>query len=155
MNQQSSNEKIIKEIFIECRPKTLFPFFTDPDKLVRWMGSHVLLEPTIGGKYRIDVNGNDIAMGEYKEIVPNEKIVMSWGWEKSKLVPPGSSTLEFRLTPKGNGTVLVLTHYDLPASEIESHQKGWEHYMVRIQAFAEGRDPEVDPWSKIAMHEEN
>src|SRR3954452_9009505 len=97
-----NSEKIIKEIFIECRPETLFSFFTDPDKMVRWMGRHILLEPRIGGKYRIDINGEDIAMGEYVEIVPYEKIVMTWGWENSKILPPGLSTVEFRLTPKDN-----------------------------------------------------
>lgn len=152
MNPLNSSEQINKEIYIECRPETLFSFFTDPDKLVRWMGSHVLLEPRIGGKYRIDVNGSDIAMGEYVEIVPFEKIVMTWGWEKSKIVPPGSSTLEFRLIPKDNGTVLLLTHSDLPVQEIASHQQGWSHYMTRLQALAEGQDPGVDPWSVKAMH---
>lgn len=152
MNPINSSDTVMKEIFIECRPETLFSFFTDPDKLVRWMGRHVLLEPSIGGKYRIDVNGNDIAIGEYKEIIPNEKIVMTWGWEKSKLVPPGSSTVEFRLTPKDNGTLLLLTHYDLPAAEITSHQQGWTHYMVRLQLLAQGQDPGIDPWSEQAMH---
>jgi uncharacterized protein YndB with AHSA1/START domain len=152
MNQPNS-DTISKEIFIECRPETLFSFFTDPDKMVRWMGRHVLLEPNIGGKYRIDVNGHDIAMGEYVEIVPYEKIVMTWGWEKSKIVPPGSSTLEFRLTPKDKGTVLYLTHYDLPAEEVPSHQQGWSHYMPRIKAFAEGQDPGTDPYSESAMHQ--
>lgn len=52
---QINGEKIVKEIFIECRPETLFSFFTDPDKMMRWMGRHVLLEPSIGGKYRIDI----------------------------------------------------------------------------------------------------
>ncbi|TFE25541.1 SRPBCC family protein [Cohnella luojiensis] len=151
-SSDTNTNTITKEIFIECRTETLFSFFTDPDKLVRWMGRHVLLEPSIGGKYRIDVNGSDIAMGEYKEIIPNEKIVMTWGWEKSKIVPPGSSTVEFRMTPKGNGTLLQLTHYDLPESEIASHQQGWTHYMARIQSFAQGQDPGIDPWSEQAMH---
>jgi uncharacterized protein YndB with AHSA1/START domain len=149
---QTDHDVIKKEIFIECRPETLFSFFIDPDKMVRWMGRHILLEPRIGGKYRIDVNGSDIAMGEYLEITPFEKIVMTWGWEKSKVVPPGSSKVEFRLTPKENGTNLVLTHYDLPVEEIPSHQQGWAHYMPRIKQFAEGQDPGVDPWSVVAMH---
>jgi uncharacterized protein YndB with AHSA1/START domain len=118
----SNSDMIKKEIFIECLPET-FSFFTDPGKLVRWMGRHVLLDPNIGGKFRIDVNGSDIAMGEYMEIIPNDKIVMTWGWEKSKVIPPGSSTIEFRLFPKDNGTLLVMTHYDLPAAEIASHVK--------------------------------
>jgi uncharacterized protein YndB with AHSA1/START domain len=130
----------------------LFSFFTDAEKMVRWMGRHILLEPKIGGKYRIDVNGSDIAMGEYIEIVPYEKIVMTWGWEKSKLVPPGSSKVEFKLTPKNNGTTLVLTHYDLPVEEISSHEHGWSHYMPRIKKLAEGNDPGTDPWSVVAMH---
>lgn len=146
------SDKITKEIYIEASPETLFSFFTDPEKMVRWMGRHILLEPKIGGKYRIDVNGSDIAMGEYLEIIPNEKIVMTWGWEKSKNVPPGSSTVEFLLTPKDNGTFLVLTHYDLPVEEIASHQQGWTHYTTRLQILAEGNDPGVDPWSVKAMH---
>lgn len=152
MTSINSSETIKKEIFIECRPETLFSFFTDPAKLVRWMGRQVLLDPSIGGKYRIDVNGSDIAMGQYMEIIPNEKIVMTWGWEKSKAVPPGSSTVEFRLTPKDNGTLLVLTHYNLPAAEVASHVQGWSHYMPRLQLIAQGQDPGVDPWSEQAMH---
>jgi uncharacterized protein YndB with AHSA1/START domain len=73
----SKSDTITKEIFIECRPETLFTFFIDQEKMVRWMGSHVLLEPKIGGKYRLDINGSDIAIGEYIEIIQNEKIVMS------------------------------------------------------------------------------
>jgi uncharacterized protein YndB with AHSA1/START domain len=149
---QTNNEIITKEIFIEARPETLFSFFTDADKMVRWMGRQILLEPKIGGKYRIDVNGSDIAMGEYIEIIPYEKIILTWGWEKSKLVPPGSSKVEFKLTPAENGTNLVLTHYDLPVEQVSSHQQGWSHYMPRIKEFAEGNDPGVDPWSVIAMH---
>lgn len=149
---QPDSDIITKGIFIECRPETLFAFFTDPDKMMRWMGRHVLLEPTVSGKYRIDVNGHDIATGEYVEIVPNEKIVMTWGWEKSKIVPPGSSTVEFKLTPKDQGTLLVLTHSNLPAAEIASHQQGWTHYTARLQILAQGQDPGVDPWSVTAMH---
>lgn len=147
----SSSETITKEIYIECRPETLFSFFTDPDKLVQWMGRHVLLEPRIGGKYRIDVNGSDIALGEYKEIVPHERIVMTWGWEKSKLVPPGSSTLTFQLTPRDKGTLLHLIHSDLPATEMASHTQGWTHYMARLAVLAQGQDPGVDPWSEAPM----
>jgi len=152
MTSTRSSDTIKKEIFIECLPETLFSFFTDPDKLVRWMGRHVLLDPSIGGKYRIDINGSDIAMGQYKEIISNEKIVLTWGWEQSKVVPPGSSTVEFRLTPKDNGTLLVLTHYDLPATEVVSHVQGWMHYMPRLQSSAQGLEPGVDPWSERAMH---
>jgi uncharacterized protein YndB with AHSA1/START domain len=151
MTRISSSDTLTKEIFIECSPETLFTFFIDPETMIRWMGTTVLLEPKIGGKYRLDINGSDIASGEYIELVQNEKIVMTFGWEKSKLVPPGSSTLEFRLIPKDNGTQLLLTHYDLPVEEISPHQHGWTHYMTRLQLLAEGVDPGIDSMSLKAM----
>ncbi|MDQ0483730.1 SRPBCC family protein [Guptibacillus hwajinpoensis] len=142
-----TTETLTKEIFIECSPETLFSFFTDPDKMVRWIGRQILLEPKIGGKYRIDINGENIALGEYKEIIPNEKVVMTWGWEGSEIMPPGTSTVEFLLKPKESGTLLVLHHYDLPKEKATSNNNGWTHYMDRMRLLAEGNDPGVDPWS--------
>jgi uncharacterized protein YndB with AHSA1/START domain len=143
----SKNEHLTKQIFIECSPQTLFSFFTDPDKMVRWIGRNVLLDPSIGGKYRIDINGLDIAVGGIKEIEPFEKIVWTWGWADSDIMPPGSSTVEFTLTPQDNGTLLTLHHYNLPSEKATSNNNGWSHYMGRLQMLAEGKDPGVDPWS--------
>lgn len=111
------------------------------------MGRHVLLEPRVGGKYRIDINGENIAVGEYKEIVVNEKIVMSWGWMGSEIMPPGSSTVEFILTPRENGTLLTLIHHDIPVEKLTSNNNGWTHYMERIKQLGEGIDLGPDPWS--------
>jgi uncharacterized protein YndB with AHSA1/START domain len=143
----SNQECLRKQIFIECSPQTLFSFFTDPEKMVRWIGRNVLLDQSVGGKYRIDINGLDIAMGEFKEIKPFEKIVWTWGWADSSVMPPGSSTVEFTLTPQNNGTLLELNHYNLPAEKATSNSNGWTHYMERLQMLAEGKDPGLDPWS--------
>src|ERR1700730_3534931 len=120
MNKENRSENVTRELFIECRPETLFPFFTDPAKMTLWIGRHVLLEPKIGGAFRIDINGSHIAVGEYIELVPYEKLVLTWGWTHSQLLPPGSSTVEFRLYPEANGTRLVLTHSSLPVEEMPS-----------------------------------
>lgn len=142
-----SKDRLTKRIYIECSPKTLFSFFTDAEKMVRWIGRNVLMDSTIEGKYRIDINGQDIAIGKFKEIVPYEKVVWSWGWDDSEIMPPGSSTVEFNLTPHDNGTILELNHYNLPAEKFNSNSNGWSHYMNRLQLLAEGTDPGVDPWS--------
>jgi uncharacterized protein YndB with AHSA1/START domain len=122
-------------------------FFTDPAKMVQWIGRHVLLEPKIGGPFRIDINGEHIAVGEYVELVPCEKLVLTWGWTHSQIMPPGSSTVEFRLYPEANGTRLVLTHSGLPAAGMPSQLQGWLHYTSRLQAVAQGRDPGPDPYT--------
>ncbi|WP_378935823.1 SRPBCC family protein [Metabacillus herbersteinensis] len=136
-----------KQIYIKCSPKTLFSFFTNPEKMVQWIGKNVLMDPTIGGKYRIDINGQDIAIGEFKEIVPYEKVVWTWGWNDSDIMPPGSSTVEFNLIPHDGGTILELHHYNLPVEKFKSNSNGWSHYMNRLQILAEGTDPGIDPWS--------
>lgn len=137
---------LTKEIFIECSPKTLFSFFIHPDKMVRWIGQQVLLEPRIGGKYRIDINGENIALGEYKEITPYEKVVLTWGWEGLEIMPPGSSTVEFLLSPQDSGTLLTLNHFNIPIEKMTSNDQGWAHYMTRLQRLAEGQNIEPDPW---------
>jgi uncharacterized protein YndB with AHSA1/START domain len=144
---QISKESLTKQIFIECSPETLFSFFIEPDKLVRWIGRNVLLEPSVGGKYRIDINGIDIASGEFQEIDPYNKVVWTWGWHNSDILPPGSSTVEFKLTPQENGTLLELHHYNLPSEKVTSNSNGWNHYMDRLHSLAEGKDPGLDPWS--------
>ncbi|WP_082892747.1 SRPBCC family protein [Rossellomorea aquimaris] len=140
-------ETLRKEIFIECSPETLFSYFIDPDKMIRWMGKQILLEPKIGGKYRININDENIALGQYKEIIQNKKVVMTWGWEGSEIMPPGSSSVEFILTPMENGTLLQLNHYDIPIDKVPSNNNGWTHYMERIKLLGEGIKIGIDPWS--------
>lgn len=146
MDLLNSNH-ITKEIFIECSPKTLFSFFIVPEKMVKWIGRHILLEPIVGGKYRIDINGQDIAIGEYIEVIPNEKIVMSWGWSNSDIMPPGSSKVEFILKPKDNGTLLILNHFNIPEEKSRSNNNGWTHYMSRLKLLMDGHNIGIDPWS--------
>ncbi|MFZ3588358.1 SRPBCC family protein [Bacillus sp. DJP31] len=107
-----------------------------------------LLEPKIGGTYRIDINGSDIAMGEYLEIVPYERIIMSWGWDNSTIMPPGASKVEFLFTPQEDGTLLVLNHYNIPSEKVSSNNNGWTHYLDRLKLLTEGVNPGIDPWSK-------
>jgi predicted enzyme related to lactoylglutathione lyase len=40
------------------------------------------------------VTGEDVARGEYVEVLPNERVVFTWGWEADgHPVPPGYSDL--------------------------------------------------------------
>ena len=137
-----------REIRVGARPETVFPFFTDPEKMVRWMGKQATLDPRPGGIYRVDVTGRDIARGEYVEVVPNSRVVFTWGWEgDGNPVPPGSSTVEVSLIPDGDGTIVRLRHLGLPADHGDGHAEGWEHYMARLVPAVAGKDPGPDPWA--------
>ena len=44
-----SGDVIVREVYIEASQDTVFAFFTDPDKMTRWMGTTATLEPEQGG----------------------------------------------------------------------------------------------------------
>jgi hypothetical protein len=61
---------ITKEIRIEAPPQTVFPFFTEPDQIVRWSGTEADLDPTPGGIYKVQMTPEALALGEYVEVTP-------------------------------------------------------------------------------------
>jgi uncharacterized protein YndB with AHSA1/START domain len=113
----------------------VFAYLTDPAKFVEWMGIGAQLDPRPGGGFRIDVDGEHFAAGQYREVEPPRRIVFSWGWEGDGQVAPGSTTVEITLTPDGDGTVLRLRHSDLPSEEQRaSHRQGWILYTGKLAA---------------------
>ena len=89
-----------------------------------------------------------IESDEYVEVTPYSRVVFTWGWEgEGNPVPPGSSTVEITLVPDGDGTVVRLRHHGLSAQEGAKHAEGWAHYLDRLVAAGEGRDPGADPWA--------
>lgn len=137
--------ELTREITVAAPPETVFPYFTDPERMVRWMGTEAELDARPGGAYRILVAGAHPAVGEFVELDPPRRVVFTWGWESEQMpVPPGSTTVEVTLTPEGDGTRLVLVHRDLPADAVASHDHGWEHYVARLAVAAVGGDAGPD-----------
>jgi uncharacterized protein YndB with AHSA1/START domain len=135
-----------RELHINASPDTVFEFFTDSAKMVRWKGEAATLDPRPGGIYRVALNEQAIAVGEYVEVDPPNRIVFTWGWKGDASTPPGSSTVEVTLTPDGDGTLVRLVHSSLPTPEsAEAHGHGWDQYMPRLAIAAAGGDPGPDP----------
>jgi len=139
-----------REIRIDAAPSTVFEFLTDPAKMVRWMGTEAVLDPRPGGDYRVNISGHERVSGEVIEIVPDRRLVFTWGWEDGALpLAPGQSTVEITLEPDGQGTRLRLTHRDLPPGMHTFHRLGWEYALDRLSRGAAGQDPGPDPLTSI------
>jgi uncharacterized protein YndB with AHSA1/START domain len=118
---------------INAPPEIVFSYLTDGARFVEWMGVGAELDPKPGGRYRIDVDGQHVASGEYREIDAPRRLVMSWGWEGHPTVPPGSTTVEITLTPDQGGTMLRLRHIGLPSEgERRLHDDGWQRYAYQL-----------------------
>jgi uncharacterized protein YndB with AHSA1/START domain len=134
---------LVVERRVAVPPEKVFTYFTSVDKWLAWQGTDAEIELVPGGVWRVNVTGEGFASGRVLEVVPNERIVFTWGWESSgPPVPPGSSTVSIELLRDGAGTLIRLTHSNLPPEEIEVHRFGWVHYVGRLAAVAEGREPE-------------
>ena len=136
---------IEREILIDAKPETVFAFFIDPAKMIKWKGIRATMDARPGGIYRVQINAQDVASGSYVEIQPFDRIVFTWGWEGSDSpLPPGGSTVEVTFTPASNGTLLRLRHYGLPSPLYNMHVDGWDYFLPRLHAAAEGKDPGRD-----------
>ena len=134
-------DDLVVERRVSVPPNSVFTYFTDADKWKAWQGTEAEIELVPGGTWRVNVTGDGFASGRVVEVVQNQRVVFTWGWEHGPPVPPGSTTVAIELIPDGEGTLIRLTHSDLPPDQVEIHRHGWENYIPRLVAVSEGREP--------------
>lgn len=145
-----ANAKTVDAVEVEVRiaasPETVFDFFTEPDRMIQWMGRSARLDPRVGGEFYCDINADAVASGEYVALEPPRRVVFTWGWNgEDSVTPPGSSTVEVLLEAEGEETTVRLVHTDLPSVEsARKHGHGWRHYLDRLSLAATGGDPGPD-----------
>jgi uncharacterized protein YndB with AHSA1/START domain len=143
----AETEPLRNEVRIAAPPEVVFPYFTDPTRIVNWMGLAALLDPRPGGVFRIEANGRDVVIGEYVEVDPPHRVVFTWGFEGADpFVAPGSTRVEVTLQRDGDGTLLTLLHHGLAGGTRDAHAEGWTHYLARLAPAAAGHPVEPDPW---------
>lgn len=152
---QTPPDVVERQVRIAARPETVFPFLVDPAKMIQWAGGLATLDARPGGIYRLASTDGWVQRGEFIEIVPNQRVVYSMGWEdEGAPFAPGLSRVEISLIPDGEGTILRLRHFGVPAEHRESHGQGWDYFLPRIQAAAEVRDPGANPWAGPVLQKE-
>ena len=138
------------EIRIEASPETVFGFFTDPARMVRWMGNKATLDPRPGGVFQVDFVreiGQVAARGEFVEVVPFERLVFTWGIDLDSFgVPPSSTRVEVSFVPDGDATIVRLVHSELPQGSVSFHRAGWGHYLERLAVAPTGTEVGADDW---------
>jgi uncharacterized protein YndB with AHSA1/START domain len=130
---------------IAATPAVVYAYLTDSSRWARWQGASAEIGARPGGLFRMTMATGQTARGEFIELVPDQRVVFTWGWIDAPGVPPGSTVVEIDLIAEADGTLLRLTHRDLATDEMDSHRAGWLHYLSRLRTVAEGGDPGPDP----------
>ncbi len=135
---------VVVERRVAAMPATVYAYLTDSERWARWQGAQATIEASPGGLFRILMGNGMCARGQFVELVPGKRVVFTWGWIDAPDLPPGSTTVEIDLEQDGDGTLIRLTHRDLPDDQGDIHRIGWEHYVARLAVCASGGDPGPD-----------
>lgn len=135
-----------KTIVIAASPGDVYALLTDAELLMEWMAPIARLDPRPGGEVTWTHHNGGTVRGEFVELVPDRRVVFTYGWDRADVgVPPGSTVVEITLRPVAAGTELHLVHRGLEGPMADAHAGGWGNYLARLAARAEGRDPGADP----------
>jgi len=126
-----SKNKVIVQRIIKGNREKVFEAFSNPAIMQRWFfpGENWSVEVTnkfeVGGKYSIKMSEPSGEVythtGEYREIIPPEKIVITWN---SLSVKDSLVTITF--SEIGNETGVIINHDLLPSKESrDKHKQGW------------------------------
>jgi len=67
--EQSRTDGLVEhEVRVAASPDSVFDYFTDPAKMVEWMGTEATLDPRPGGVCRINPSGQATMLGEFIEV---------------------------------------------------------------------------------------
>jgi uncharacterized protein YndB with AHSA1/START domain len=125
---------------IDAPPSVVFRYLTDSQLWARWQGESASLEPTPGGAFQVTMAEDQVVEGEFVEIEPDRRVVVTWGWRNHPRMPPGTSTVEFDLVPDGAGTLVRVTHSGIPVEDVPVHRAGWDVFVPRLEVAANGGD---------------
>jgi uncharacterized protein YndB with AHSA1/START domain len=141
-------EKTSLEIkrFINAPRSRVYAAWTDPAQLKEWWGPervrtrNFVAEVRVGGKYRWDLISQAeeemSVFGEYRELVPEKKIVFTWKWDDDEVWENRDSIVTVELSDLDGGTEVRLTHEQLPSEESrDRHNEGWNSVLDRLEKF--------------------
>ncbi|HEX3480284.1 MAG TPA: SRPBCC domain-containing protein [Kofleriaceae bacterium] len=144
---------------IAARPSIVFEAMTTVEGVAVWWGCgpdevpivSAEIDARVGGRYRVQfrtLDGSEHeACGEYLELVPPCRIVMSWRWAFGGVPDEHGRTsrIEIDLAPVADGTELVFTHAELWSEASEhSHSWGWTGSLDRLVRHLERAGEGVD-----------
>jgi uncharacterized protein YndB with AHSA1/START domain len=142
-----SSGLILATVTIAASPERIFHALTDPRELPRWWGADDLYRTTshsadlrTGGAWRSEGKGADgkpfAVGGEYLEIEPPHRLVMTWKpeWDGGNV-----TTVTYLLEPVEGGTRLTLRHdgFGARAESCRSHGNGWPRVFGWLKAHFE------------------
>jgi uncharacterized protein YndB with AHSA1/START domain len=147
VSQPADRVLVITRIFDAPR-ELVFKAWTEPERLVQWMGPRGFTSRIIGaidvrpgGRYRYHMVGPDGGdhwqQGEYREIVPPEKIVCTYEWADAAGNATRPQTLLTLSFEELGGKTRFTLHQALfeTTTACDMHREGWSSSLDRLAEY--------------------
>jgi uncharacterized protein YndB with AHSA1/START domain len=122
-----------REVVIAAPGDVVWACWTDPVRVVRWMGRTASIDLVPGGAIRIEDGNGAVMVGEILEVDQPRRLVFTWGWEDpAETIRPGGSRVEVELDELPEGTRVRVRHHGLPPAEATGHAEGWDYFLGRL-----------------------
>jgi uncharacterized protein YndB with AHSA1/START domain len=138
----------------EAPVSEVFAAWTDPELILQWLAPTPcrLLEATAdarpGGRYRLVVicgSGDlHVTSGEYREVVPDKRLVKTWVYEGPNFGGrpyPTLLTVDFRATGPETTEITLRQDQLITSEDRAGNREGWRLCFVNLDALLSGTVP--------------
>jgi uncharacterized protein YndB with AHSA1/START domain len=130
-------------------PERVFDAWTSPAVLRDWWaaspdweGAEAEVDLRPGGAYRLSMRDTasgavHTVTGEYREVVPPERLAYTWTWHGDPPEMRGSegSLVVVEFVADGDGTLVLITHSGFAGERIRDlHEGGWTACLDNLEA---------------------
>lgn len=121
-------------VWLPVRPELFYMIWMKSQLHSEFTGSQAVIDEQVGG---IFTAWNGYITGKNLALEPGKRILQSWRTTDFPEDAPDSE-LELQLEAYTGGTVLILTHRNLPPDQVEDYRLGWEeHYLQPLKDYLE------------------
>lgn len=125
--------KLQKNYTTKIRRDILFDAWVSPDSVIEPI-TKIESNPVEGGIYKLyseSPSGTAVMLGEFKEVVPNEKLEYTWHWEGSD----EKTLIRVEFKEREGETHVAIEHNGFLTEESkEMHDTGWDSYLKGLES---------------------
>ena len=146
---ETGHALVIERIF-DAPPALVFRLWSDPARVKEWWHPHDFevarfdMDFRPGGRYRftaVSATSSHSAHGVYREIVAQQRIVMTFEWEGTGPYAGKETLITIDFEPHGERQTLLTFRQEPFASDAarHSHGQGWHQVLEHLDAFLASR----------------
>ena len=137
---------------LRTKPERVYRAFVDPDAMAKWLPPYGFtckvhhMDPKVGGTFRMSftnfTSGRGHSFGgEYRELVPSEKIVYTDKFDDANL--PGEMLTTVTMKQVSCGTDLSVVQEGIPELiPVEMCYLGWQESLMQLAKLVEPEIPD-------------